>query len=201
MQNEPLGDDEVSYKPHVPRADVVDVEPEKDKASHVPPTPYPHRLRAPKKVNNHSEIYELFKQVKLNIPLLDAIKKILSYAKFLKDLCIVKRKLGVNKDAFMTEQSTSFIQNNWPLKYKELGSPTISIVVGNSKLGHALVDFGASVNLLPYSVYVELGLGELEPTNITLQLADRSVKIPRGIVNDVLVQVDKFYFFCGLCCS
>ena len=56
------------------------------------------------------------------------------------------------------------------------------------------MDLGASVNLLPYSVYVELGLGELEPTNITFQLADRSVKIPRGIVKDVLMQVDKFYF-------
>ena len=145
-------------------------------------------------MNNHSEIYELFKQVKLNIPLLDAIKKINSYAKFLKDLCTIKRKLGVNKEAFMTEQSTSLIRNNLPLKYKDPGSPTISIVVGNSKLGHALVDLGASVNLLPYSVYVELGLGELEPTNITLQLAGCSVKIPRGIMKDVLVQVDKFYF-------
>ena len=81
-----------------------------------------------------------------------------------------------------------------PSKYKDPGSPTISIVVGNSKLGHALMDLGASVNLLSYSVYVELRLGELESTNITLQLADRSVKIPRGIMKDVLVQVDKFYF-------
>ena len=94
----------------------------------------------------------------------------------------------------MTEQSTSLIRNNLPPKYKDPGSPTISIVVRNSKLRHALVDLGASVNLLPYSVYVELGLGELEPTNITLQLDDCSVKIPRGIVKDVLVQVDKFYF-------
>ena len=70
-------------------------------------------------------------------------------------------------------------------------------MVRNSKLGHALVDLGVSVNLFPYSVYVELGLGELEPTNITLQLANRSVKIPRGIVKDVLVQVDKFYFPMG----
>ena len=145
-------------------------------------------------MNNHSEIYELFKQAKLNIPLLDAIKQIPSYAKFLKDLCTVKRKLGVNKEAFMTEQSTSLIRNNFPPKYKDPGSPTISIVVGNSKLGHALVDLGASVNLLPYSVYVELGLGESEPTNITLQLVDRNVKIPRGIMKDVLMQVDKFYF-------
>ena len=67
-------------------------------------------------------------------------------------------------------------------------------MVGNSKLVHALVDLGASVNLFPYSVYAELRLGELEPTNITLQLADRSVKISRGIVKDVLVQVNKFYF-------
>ena len=152
VQNEPLGDDEVSDKPYVPRADVVDVEIEKDKASHVPLAPYPHRLRAPKKVNNHSEIYELFKQVKLNIPLLDAIKKIPSYAMFLKDLCTVKRKLGINMDAFMTEQSTSLIQNNFPPKYKEPGRSTISIVVGNSKLGHALVDLGTSVNLLPYTL-------------------------------------------------
>ena len=184
----------MSDKPHVPRTDVIYSEPEQDKAAHIPPAPYPHRLRALKKVNNHSEIYELFKQVKLNIPLLDAIKKIPSYAKFLKDLCTVKRKLGFNKETFMIEQSTSLIRNNLPQKYKDLGSPTISIVVGNSKLGHALVDLGESVNLLPYSIYVELELGELEPTNITLQLADRSVKIPREIVKDVLVQVDEFYF-------
>ena len=192
-------EDEKSDTPHVPNTNdpstkEFDDHPEEDKSIHVPLAPYPHRLRAPKKMNNHSEIYELFKQVKLNIPLLDGIKQIPSYAKFLKDLCTVKRKLGVNKEAFMTEQSTSLIRNNLPPKYKDPGSPTISIVVGNSKLGHALVDLGASVNLLPYSVYVDLGLGELEPTNITLQLADRSVKIPRGIVKDVLVQVDKFYF-------
>ena len=184
----------MSDKPHVPKTDVIDGELDQDKVSYIPLTPYPHRLRAPKKVNNHSEIYELFKQVKLNIPLLDAIKQIPSYAKFLKDLCTVKRKLGVNKEAFMTEQSTSLIRNNLLPKYKDPGSLTISIVVWNSKLGHALVDLGASVNLLPYSVYVDLRLGELEPTNITLQLADRSVKIPRGIVKDVLVRVDKFYF-------
>ena len=80
-------------KPHVPRTYVIDGEPEQDKASHIPPPLYPHRLRALKKVNNHFEIYELFKLVKLNIPLLEAIKKIPSYAKFLKDLCTVKRKL------------------------------------------------------------------------------------------------------------
>ena len=118
-QDELVRDDEVSDKPHVPREGVIDGEPEQDKASHAPHAPYPHRLCAPKKVNNHSEIYELFKHVKFNIPLLDAIKQISSYAKFLKDLCTVKRKLGVNKEAFMTEQSTSLIGNNFPPKYKD----------------------------------------------------------------------------------
>ena len=58
----------------------------------------------------------------------------------------------------------------------------------------ALLDLGASVNLLPYSVYKQLGLGELKPTTITLSLVDRSVKIPRGVIEDVLVQVDNFYY-------
>ncbi|RVW11789.1 hypothetical protein CK203_089779 [Vitis vinifera] len=60
--------------------------------------------------------------------------------------------------------------------------------------GEALLDLGESVNLLPYSVYKQLGLGGLKPTTITLSLADRSVKIPRGVIEDILVQVDKFYY-------
>ena len=115
-QSELVRDEEVSDKPYIPNTNDINGEPEEDKATHIPPTPYPHRLRTSKKVNNHSEIYELFKQVKLNIPLLDAIKQIPSYSKFLKDFCTVKRKLGVNKEAFMTEQSTSLIRNNLPPK-------------------------------------------------------------------------------------
>ena len=61
----------------------------------------------------------------------------------------MKRKLGVHNDSFMTEQSTSLIRNNLPPKYKDPGSPTISKVVGNSKLERDLVDLGASMNLLP----------------------------------------------------
>jgi hypothetical protein len=67
-------------------------------------------------------------------------------------------------------------------------------MIGFSQIERALLDLGASVNLLPYLVYLQLGLGELKPTSMTLQLADRCVKIPRGIVKDVLIKVDKFYF-------
>jgi hypothetical protein len=57
-----------------------------------------------------------------------------------------------------------------------------------------LLDLGASVNLMSYSVYLQLGLGELKPTIVVLQLTDRSVKTPKGVVEDVLVQNDKFYY-------
>ena len=50
------------------------------------------------------------------------------------------------------------------------------------------------MNLMPFSVYMQLGLGELKPTSITLSLADKSVKIPKGIVEDVLVKIDKLYY-------
>ena len=80
------------------------------------------------------------------------------------------------------------------MKYKDPGSPTISVNIGGTCIDKALLDLGASVNLLPHSVYRQLGLGELKPTNITLSLADRSVKIPKGIVEDVLVKIDKFYY-------
>ena len=132
--------------------------------------------------------------MKVNIPLLDRIKQVPTYAKFLKDLCTVKRGLAIEKKAFLTEQVSAIIQSKTPVKYKDPRSPTISVNIGGTCIDKTLLDLGASVNLLPYSVYKQLGLGELKPTNITLSLADRSVKIPKGIVEDVLVKVDKFYY-------
>ena len=81
-----------------------------------------------------------------------------------------------------------------PLKYKDPGCPTILVMIEGKVVEKALLDLEASVNLLPYSVYKQLGFGELKPTSITLSLFDRSVKIPRGIIEDVLVQVDNFYY-------
>jgi hypothetical protein len=160
----------------------------------VPKAPYPERLQAPRNGGKLEDILEVFKQVQINIPFLDAIQQIPSYAKFLKDLVTVKRKTNVPKKAFLTEQVSSILQCKLPIKYKDPGCPTITCMIGVSQIERALLDLGASVNLLPYSVYVQLGLGELKPTTMTLQLVDRSVKVPRGIVEDVLIKVDKFYF-------
>ena len=132
--------------------------------------------------------------MKVNIPLLDIIKQVPTYAKFLKDLCTIKKGLGIEKKAFLTEQVSTIIQIKNPVKYKDPRSHTISVNIGGTCIEKSLLDLGASVNLLPYSVYKQLGLRELKPTNITLSLADRSVKIPKGIVEDVLVKVKKFYY-------
>ena len=156
--------------------------------------PFPQALRGKKKATQQVGILEVLRQVKVNIPLLDLIKQVPAYAKFLKDLCIIKKGLGIEKKAFLTEQVSAIIQSKYPVKYKDPGSPTIPVNIGGNCINKSLLDLGANVNLMPYLVYIQLGLGELKPTNITLSLADRSVKIPKGIVEDVLVKIDKFYY-------
>ena len=188
-----------SLKAIDPKQEVVDTEPrevvikqtvEKYKLS----PPFPQSLKTKKKVINQADILEFLRQAKVNIPLLDMIKQVPTYAKFLKDLCTVKKALNIDKKAFLTEQVSAIIQCKTPVKYKDPGCPTISVNIRGICLEKALLDLGASVNLLPYLMYRQLGLGELNPTSITLSLADRSIKIPKGTEEDVLIQVEKFYY-------
>ena len=98
--------------------------------------------------------------------------------------------MNVKKCVFLASQVSAIIRNELPPKLKDPGIPTISCIIGQKKINNALLDLGSSVNLLSYTVYQQLGLGELKPTRMTLQLADRSVKYPRG----VLVRIDTFIF-------
>ena len=116
------------------------------------------------------------------------------YAKVIKDLCTVKRKHHVKKTTFLMEQVSAVIQHKVLPKYKDPDCPTISYTIRDYMIERALLDLGASVNLLPFSVYLQLRLGELKPTFVTLQLADRSVRKPRGVVKDVLVKIENFYY-------
>ncbi|KAF5459814.1 hypothetical protein F2P56_019730 [Juglans regia] len=153
-----------------------------------PPAPFPQRLIPLHKDKYHAEILDIFRQVHINI------QQISTYAKFFKDLCTVKRKLNVQKKAFLMEQVNAINQSNTSPKYKDPSSPTIACVIGSSKTGQALLDLSSSLNLLPYNSYEQLGLGELKPTSIILQLDDHSIKKSRGVVEDVLMQVDTFYY-------
>jgi hypothetical protein len=110
----------------------------------------------------------VFKQVQINIPFLDTIQQVPSYAKFLKDLVTTKRKTNVPKKVYLTEQVSSILQCKLPIKYKDLGCPTMSCMIGANQIERALLDLGASVNILPYSINLQLGLGELKPTSMML---------------------------------
>ncbi|GAV61651.1 hypothetical protein CFOL_v3_05178, partial [Cephalotus follicularis] len=142
------------------------------------------------------EMMELFKQVQINLPLLDAILQVPAYAKFLKDLCTTKRKLKmyIPKMVHLTEQVSAVLSNKLPPKLKDPRAPLISCKIGNLLINRALLDLGASVNILPSSVYDHFRFGELKPAEVTLQLAGRSLKILKGFIEDVLVTVDELYF-------
>ncbi|XP_073016723.1 uncharacterized protein [Primulina eburnea] len=94
----------------------------------------------------------------------------------------------------LSEECSAILQNKLPPKLKDPGSFSIPCTIGTSFFAKALCDLGASINLMPYSCFEKLGIGEVKPTTISLQLADRSIKFPRGVVEDVLVKVDKFIF-------
>ena len=83
------------------------------------PPPFPQALRGKKKASQQVGILEVLRQVKVNIPLLDIIKQVPAYAKFLKDLCTIKKGLGIERKAFLTEQVSAIIQSRNPVKYKD----------------------------------------------------------------------------------
>ncbi|KAL0446239.1 UNVERIFIED_CONTAM: hypothetical protein Slati_1751800 [Sesamum latifolium] len=119
--------------------------------------PFPKRFTKSKKEEEEKEIFETFRKVEVNIPLLDAIKQILRYAKFLKELCTNKGKLKENER-------------------------------------RAMCDLGASINVMPLTIFESLHVGPLKETGVVIQLADRSVVYPEGVLEDVLVQVNELIF-------
>ncbi|XP_048231235.1 uncharacterized protein LOC125370275 [Ricinus communis] len=116
------------------------------------------------------------------------------YAKFLKEILSNKRKFEDLAYVMLNEECSAIFQNKLPEKRHDPGSFTIPCVICNLFLNDALADLGASINVMPYKLFVKLGLGETKPTRMSIQLADRSVKYPKGIVENVLVKVNKFIF-------
>ena len=125
------------------------------------------------------KILEMFNQVKLNVLLLNAIQQVPDYAKFLKDMCTKKRKTNVPKKVFL---ATNIRNSVWSHSGEIQGSRMSHNFLHHrqTEISRALLDLGASINLLPLLVYQQLGLGELSPTRVTIQLVDRSVKVPKG---------------------
>ncbi|CAL9005419.1 unnamed protein product, partial [Prunus brigantina] len=156
-----------------------------------PIAPFPSRLSKSKKDQGFDEIMETFKKVQINIPLLNAIARIPKYAKFLKDLCTNKRRFKEHEQVALSEEVSAVLQRKLPPKLKDPGSFSIPCIVGDCKFQKALLDLGASINLMPYHVYEKLNLGELQATSVSIQLADRTIRYPKGILEDVLVKVEE----------
>jgi len=109
-------------------------------------------------------------------------------------MCTKKRKTNVPKKVFLTTNISELLSNQIPVKYKDPGCLTISCTIGQAEISRAFFDLGASINLLPFSVYQQLGLGKLSRTQVMIQLADRSIKVSNGEINDVLIRVGEFIY-------
>ena len=157
--------------------------------------PYPKRLQKQKLDKQFAKFLEvIFKKLEINIPFAEDLEHILSYAKVMKGILSRKLKLEELETVALTEECSAVLQQKLPPKVKDPGSFTIPCTIGQLSFDKCLCDLGASINLMPLSIFMQLGLPELKPTNMSLQLADRSVTYPRGIVEDVLVKVDKLIF-------
>ncbi|XP_022889158.1 uncharacterized protein LOC111404605 [Olea europaea var. sylvestris] len=159
-----------------------------------PPIPFPRRLKKHKMEQQYKKFLEAFKKLHINIPLADALLQMPSYAKFLKDILSNKRKLEDHETIMLTEECIARIQKKLPPKSKDPGSFTVPCTIDDFYFNKALCDLGVSINLTPLSIFKKLGLGEPKATTVTLQLADRSLTHPRGIIEDVLGKVDKLIF-------
>ncbi|XP_050379608.1 uncharacterized protein LOC126796936 [Argentina anserina] len=114
--------------------------------------------------------------------------------KKVEDLCTHKRYKSTLKNddkVCLNERISAVRQKRLPLKLKDPGSFTIPCKIGERPFEKALMDLGASINLMPYGVYKDLELSDIKPIQVSLQLADRSVRYPRGVMENVLVQVDE----------
>ncbi|CAA0810467.1 Unknown protein, partial [Striga hermonthica] len=159
-----------------------------------PSPPFPSRLSKSKKEEEEKEIFNTFRKVEVNIPLLDAIKQIPRYAKFLKELCTNKKKLKGNEFVSMGENVSAVLQKILPPKCKDPGMFTIPCKIGSVRMERAMLDLGASINVMPMSIYASLNVGPLKETGVIIQLADRSNVYPEGVLEDVLVQVNELVF-------
>ncbi|CAM8986969.1 unnamed protein product [Rhodiola kirilowii] len=169
-------------------------EPETEDSRISAPLPFSIPARTPKRYVMDKDVWELFSQVEINIPLLEAIKQIPRYAKFLKELCTNRRRGTCVDQELMSRNVSAVIQRTVPPKCCDPGTYTIPCTIGNIRIENCMLDLGASINVLPYSIYSSLRIGPLEPAGLTIQLADRSFKQLEGKIEDVLVQVGELVF-------
>ncbi|XP_042012246.1 uncharacterized protein LOC121760675 [Salvia splendens] len=154
--------------------------------------PYPYRGMITKRRDATIDVASLFKDVEVKVPLLTALK-MPPISKFVKDYLAGK----VTKEGRMViEENVSAViqRSDLPSKKTDPWMFTLPISIGDIQVEHAICDLGASINVLPYSIYKKLGEAKLVDTDIMIQLADKSCIHPEGILEDVIVKVNNFLY-------
>lgn len=160
-----------------------------------PPPPYPYDIKKREFDAQFAKCLEAFKKLELKVPFLDVICESRSYAEYLKEILSKKKKWDKFETIHLSKNCSAILLNKLPPKQKDPGNFTLTCQIGPLAPTKSLCDLGASINLMPLSVFRKLGLGdEPPPTTISLQLADRSVTYPRGLIEDLLVKVGEFVF-------
>ncbi|KAI4324139.1 hypothetical protein L6164_023701 [Bauhinia variegata] len=150
-------------------------------------------LKKEEKDKQFSKFLDIFKKLHINISFVEALEQMPSYAKFMKKL-LSKRRIEVDERIMLMEKCSTILQKKLPPKLKDLGSFSILCTIGDITFGKNLCDLGASINLMPLSIFKKLEIGQIKPTMMTLQLVNRSIKHPCGMIEDVLIKVGKFIF-------
>jgi hypothetical protein len=127
--------------------------------------PFPHRNRRPQSDEQFGKIVEVIQKLYVNIPLLDAIQ-VPTYAKYIKDILNKKRPLPTTEVIKLTEECSAAILNKSPEKKKDLGCPTIDCSIRDQHFNNALCDLGASVSVMPTTIFYKLKILALEPTSM-----------------------------------
>ncbi|KAL2922058.1 DNA damage-inducible protein 1 [Bienertia sinuspersici] len=193
--------EEVVEAEKVVENDIVDKDKEESTpnpiiAPYKPPVLFPQRLAQAKLEKRYGKFLNILKKLHINIPFLDAVSEMPSYAKNLKDMLSNKRKIEENATISLTTEYSAILQNKLPKKFGDPGSYSIPVQLANIETKTALCNLGASVSLTPLSICMKLLINELKPTRISLYLADRTMKFPLGILEDVPLRVRKFFIPC-----
>ena len=160
----------------------------------MPAVPLQQRLQKSKIEEQFARFLKTFQKLEIGMPFTEVVTQMQLYAKFLKEILSKKRIFEEEGVVNLTATYSAVIKKNLPEKMKDLGSFTIPCTIGGIEIQKALCDSGASINLMPLSIARKLSLGELTPTTVTLQMADRTMAKPEGVIEDVLVKVGKFVF-------
>ena len=124
------------------------------------------------------------------MPLSDAVKILPTLKKYVKDMVTTGFQVGERSIMMISEEVSAIIQGEIPIKQPDPGSFVLSCTIQDKQVPRALCDLGSSVNLMPHSVATSLGYAEFTPANIQLVLADRSVQVPEGALEDVPVIIN-----------